>query len=79
MPAVRKLTTKLVKMREVCERLAICRRSFATHWHSVFTDVRPEADRRKGCERKVLEDELATAVESGAAAVLTFRRVMGRV
>jgi hypothetical protein len=71
-----RLKTKLVKLRDACEALAISHDTFARHWQSVFTDTRPE--RRKGVRRLVLEDELSVAVEEGAAAVLTFRKVMGR-
>lgn len=74
----RALKTKLVKIKAACDALAISRWTFWMKWHDVFTDPRQPDDRRPGCERKVFEDELSVAVEEGAAAVLTFRRVMNR-
>ena len=78
-PAAPKLVTKRVKLVTACEALACCKRTFSRRWHSVFTDPRPVEDRRRSVDRPVLEDELAIAVESGAAAVLNYRRRVGRV
>lgn len=75
-------TTQLVKARDVLASLAISGVTFWRKWHAVFTDPRPPADRRKGVERKVYRDELDVAVNdaaSGAAAVLNFRRLVGRL
>jgi len=74
----KRLATRLVKLRDVLAALACSRPTFWRRWHATFTDVRPKEDRRPGVERKVLEDELSVAVESGRAAVLLFRRTMGR-
>ena len=77
---VPKLTTRLVKIQEACRALGCCRRTFWRRWHDVFTDPRP-ASQRKCFERKVYEDELALAVEQssrGNAAILNYRRIMGR-
>lgn len=77
-----KVKTRLVKIAEACDALAICRNTFWQHWHPVFTDPRPVEDRRPGCERKVYEDELSIAVEEsakGKAAVLNYRALMNRV
>jgi hypothetical protein len=77
-----KVKTRLVKIREACGALAICRDTFWVKWHAVFTDPRPKEDRRHGCERKVYEDELSIAVEEsakGKAAVLNYRSLMKRL
>lgn len=74
-----KLLTKRVKLAVACDALACCKRTFSRRWHGVFTDPRPVEDRRRSVERPVLEDELAVAVESGRAAVLNYRRQVGRV
>lgn len=74
-----RLTTRLVKIQDACDALACCRKTFWVRWHETFTDPRPLADRRVGCERKVFEDELSVAVEQGRAAVLTFRKLMNRL
>lgn len=78
-----KLATKLVHLREACDALAIHRNTFWRVWHAVFTDPRSPEDRRHGCERKVFEDELATAVNAGGGsrarlAVIEFRGLVGR-
>lgn len=81
MPRSPRLATKLVKLKGACEALAISRPTFWRRWHLTFTDPRPESD-RAGCERKVYEDELAVAVNEasrGKAAVLLFRKQMGRL
>ena len=75
----RRLTTRLVKLKVACESLAISHDTFSRHWQEIFTETREPADRRKGVPRKVFEDELSVAVEEGRAAVLTFRKVMGRL
>lgn len=79
MPATRKLTTRLRKLTDACDALGIGRTTFWAAWHAVFTDPRPTEDRRPRVSRKVYEDELATAVADGKAAVLLFRKLMGRL
>lgn len=77
-----RVTTRLVSLRECLTALGISRDTFERKWHSVFSDPRPPADRRKGCERKVYEDELSIAVEQSArcpAALLNYRRLMKRI
>jgi hypothetical protein len=74
-----KVTNRLVKLRDACAALACSRRSFWERWHGTFSDPRPAEDRRPGCERKVFEDELSVAIESGRAAVLTLRKRLGRI
>lgn len=78
-----KLVTSLVRRRDACKALGICRDTFWRVWHEVFTDPRSPEDRRAGCERKVFEDELATAVNAGGGtrarvAVVNFRGLVGR-
>lgn len=78
-----KLATKLVHLRDACDALAISRDTFWVRWHATFTDPRSPEDRRPGVERKVFEDELATAVNAGGGsraklAVIAFRGQMGR-
>lgn len=82
MPRTPRLATRLVKLKDACDALAIHRDTFWKRWHPVFTDPRPAADRRHGVERKVYEDELTVAVEDaaqGKGAVLNFRRLMKRL
>jgi|GEM_PF-4379652 len=67
---------------EVCERLNISRGTFWQKWHRVFTDPRPEADRRAGCERKIYRDELEIAIEQSAhcpAAIINYRKKKKRI
>lgn len=78
-----RLATNLLHLREACMALAISVPTFWRRWHSVFTDPRGPDDRRPGCERKVYEDEVATAVSAGGGsrgrvAVIEFRGLMGR-
>jgi hypothetical protein len=75
--------TSLVHRSEACWRLGIHRDTFWRVWHSVFTDPRDAEDRRPGVERKVYDDELKIAVESGGGkrariAVLNYRGKIGR-
>jgi hypothetical protein len=77
-----KVKTRLVKIRDVCDALAICKDTFWVKWHGIFTDPRPADERGRGHERKVYEDELSIAIEEaskGRAAVLNFRRLMNRL
>lgn len=77
-----KVKTRLVKIQDVCHALGICRDTFWRRWHDTFTDPRPKEDRRKGCVRRVYEDELSIAVEEankGRAAILNYRRLKGRL
>lgn len=78
------LTTKLLKVKEVCDALGISEDTFSRHWQGVFTETRDPAEKRKGVHRHVFEDEVAEAVNAGGgargrAAVLTFRRTMRRL
>ncbi|HEV3440083.1 MAG TPA: hypothetical protein VG122_22135 [Gemmata sp.] len=78
-----KLTTKLLHRREADVALGISQVTFWRKWNAVFTDPRSKVDRKPSIERKVYEDELATAVAAGGntrgmAAVLAFRALMGR-
>lgn len=75
---MRRLTTRLLPLFAACDALDISPSTFGRRWQAVFTDPRPKIDRRPGVPRKVFEDELKVAVEEGAAAVLLFRRTMGR-
>lgn len=74
--------TRLVRLSEACELLGCSRRTFWSRWHPLFTDPRPRGDRRKGCVRRVYEDELSIAVNDAArcpAALTNYRALMKRV
>lgn len=75
----RRVTTQLVKLKAACAVLAISRNTFVRRWQDVFTDGRSPEDRRERCARKIFEDELSVAVEEGREAVLTYRRLVGRL
>lgn len=75
----RRVTTRVVRLKDALDVLGCSKTTFKRKWLEVFTDARPPEDRRERCGRKVFEDELSVAVEDGSDAVLTFRRLMGRL
>ncbi|WP_439627572.1 hypothetical protein [Gemmata sp.] len=80
-----RLKTSLIRQRDACRAMGICRVTFWRHWGPVFTDPRDPTDRGTTCHRNVFEDELAVAVEAGGgvsgrakAAVINYRASVGR-
>ena len=81
-----RVTTQLLKVKEVCRILGISEDTFSRHWQSVFTENRDVEERKKGAHRRVYEDETAEALNAGGGtssaakgAVLTYRKIMGRM
>lgn len=72
--------TRRVPLKEVLAALGgISEDTYRRRWQAYFTDVRSTAGLTRGSKRYVLEDELTVGVADGPAAVLLFRRTMGRV
>lgn len=75
----RRVTTRIVKIKDALDALGISKNTYVRKWRNVFTDARDPADRRKRCVLRVYEDELSIAVEQGREAVLTYRVLMKRI
>jgi len=67
-----------IPLPEALARLGVSRVTFWRHWQRFFTDCRASGRPGRG-KCFVLDDELGVAVADGPAAVLAFRRLMGRV
>lgn len=81
MPRAAEPEVRLVPLAEVLERLGgISEDVYRDHWQGVFTDRRANgATGGRGSPRVVLSDELDVAVLEGPDAVLTYRKLKGRL
>jgi hypothetical protein len=61
-------------VKEICERLAMSRRTFDAHYRLRFSDRRPADRRRQRTPIVIPEDELVIAIEQGWEALELFRQ-----